>query len=108
MSIQQKYSNETLEKALREWDANDEITGSFPVYRVEMRRIKSWFRLAGISGLDQLFSPLKGVLTDDQVTARAQKILLSAYNWLLPADDDRDMVLDLKNAAFVHLQQRSL
>jgi hypothetical protein len=108
MSTQQKYSKETLEKALREWDANDEITGSFPVYRVEMRRTKSWFRPAGISGLDQLFGPLKGVLNDDQVTARAQKSLLSAYNWLLPADDDRDMVLDLKNAAFMHLQQRSL
>jgi hypothetical protein len=102
--IFERYSIKTLKRAVADWDTNDCV--AVDPSRLVVRRTSTWFRKAGISGLDAVFGPIRGVLTDEAKAAKTQKQLIAAFDWLLEETDESEILTSVKVTAFEILRHR--
>jgi hypothetical protein len=79
---------------------------AFKTRRVFVRRKSSWLLKAKITGLDNEFQPLKGILINKTDADRAKKELLMAFDWLLEEPNESDAVTGIKLAALANVMQR--
>lgn len=99
------YSPESLEKALAEWDTND--LANSKTIRVVRRANSSLFHRRGISGLERVFKPIKGILNDATIERQAQKKLIAAYEWMIPCHGDSKEANTLREFVFGNLLERT-
>jgi hypothetical protein len=102
----QKYSINTLNGAVTQWDSDCHNALAITSGRIAMRRKSTWFHKAEISGLDGLFRPTRGVLIDEAKATKTHKQLLAAFEWLLAETNESEGLTVVKENAFRLLSQR--
>jgi hypothetical protein len=103
-AISKKYSIATLKSAISDWERNEPV--AINPQHLLMRTKSNWFRKVGISGLDGVFKPIKGILNDEGKAVQTQEQLIRAFDWLLPTNEGQDLAA-IKQFAFAQLHERT-